>query len=171
MTAPKVAMILAVALILQLSLVSELRVAGATADLLLLVAVAAGIAGGSQRGAVVGFAAGLTFDLFLQTPFGLSALAYCLAGFAVGTLQASVLRAAWWIPVVSAIGGGALGVALFVLVGEMVGQDDLLGSRVLTVAAVVAAANALLCLPAVRLLRWALVDPTHDRILIRAPRP
>ena len=35
---------------------------------------------GPDRGAVVGFFAGLGYDVFLQTPFGLSALVYCVGG-------------------------------------------------------------------------------------------
>ncbi|CAN5687293.1 hypothetical protein BH20ACT2_BH20ACT2_19270 [soil metagenome] len=167
MRGPKVALVVVVALTLQLALVSDLRVAGASGDLLLLVAVAGGIAGGSQHGAIIGFAAGLTFDLFLQTPFGLSALAYCLAGYLVGTMQSTVLRAAWWIPVASAIGGSVLGVGLFVVVGEVVGQDDLVSSELPTIVAVVSVLNALLCLPAIRAVRWALADDSRDRMLVR----
>ncbi len=166
MTQAKVAGLVVVALTLQLSLFSELRVAGATANLLLLVAVAGGIAGGAQRGAIVGFVAGLAFDLFLQTPFGLSALAYCLAGYAVGSLQSSVLRAAWWIPVASAAGGSALGLALFALVGEVVGEGGLVGGRLATIMGVVCIVNALLAVPAIRAMRWALEDPSRDRMMI-----
>ena len=54
-------------------------------DFMMLLAVCAGFVAGPDKGAVVGFAAGLVSDLFLQsTPFGLSALAACLAGFVVG---------------------------------------------------------------------------------------
>ena len=49
---------------------------GSPPDLMLALAVAAGLAGGPERGAWVGFAAGLLADCFLQTPLGLSALVY-----------------------------------------------------------------------------------------------
>src|SRR5690242_21333202 len=35
---------------------------------------------------------------------------YTLVGYVVGMLQAGVLRAAWWIPVLTAFGASALGV-------------------------------------------------------------
>jgi len=69
---------------------------------MMLLAVGAGFVGGPDTGAVVGFAAGTVSDLFLQsTPFGLSALAACLAGFAVGWAGNEVLRSRlfmvrWW---------------------------------------------------------------------------
>ena len=87
------------------------------------VAIAAGLAAGPERGAVVGFAAGLAFDLLLQTPFGLSALTYALVGYLVGRLQDSVLRAAWWIPVATAAAASAVGVILFAVLGTVVGED------------------------------------------------
>src|SRR3954464_6303603 len=95
-------------LILQSSLLEGLRAAGIPTDALVLVAVVAGALGGPERGALVGFVAGLVADLFLQTPFGLSALAYCLAGFTVGVLQGNVIRAAWWIMPVTAFVGSAV---------------------------------------------------------------
>ena len=93
---------LLVALTLQLGVASSITFFGVQADLLLLVAIAAGIAAGPDRGAAIGFAAGLAYDLMLQTPFGLSALTYALIAYLVGSLQDSVLRAAWWIPVATA---------------------------------------------------------------------
>jgi rod shape-determining protein MreD len=143
------------AIVLQASLVADLDVGGARGDVVLLLAIAAGLVGGPDRGAAVGFGAGLAFDLLLQSPFGLSALAYCIAGYVVGALQGGVLRATWWIPIASAVGGSAIGILTFALVGETVDQDGLLDLHLVTVVAVVAVLNALLVLPTARLARWA----------------
>ena len=76
--------VIPVFLTLQLSLISELH---------LLVPPATSFCCGphramltvSRKGAVVAFAIGLSFDLFLQTPFGLSALAIaCLRRSSAG---------------------------------------------------------------------------------------
>ena len=56
--------------------------AGRVPDLGLVVAVAVAFDHGPEAGAFVGFLAGLGFDLFVETPLGLAALAYALtAGF------------------------------------------------------------------------------------------
>ena len=78
----------------------------------MLLPIAVGIVHGRDEGAIAGFAAGLVLDLVVHgTPVGFFALGYTLTGYIVGMTQATVLRAAWWIPVLTAIGGSALGVA------------------------------------------------------------
>ncbi len=146
--------LLLLVVLLHTTLFAEVRVAGVAPELLLLVAVAAGIAAGPQRGAVVGFAAGLVADLFLTTPFGLSALVYCLTGYAVGVLQGSILRMNRWIPLVTVATASALAVAGFALAGAVVGQTHLISERLVTVALVVALLHGILALPAVRVVRW-----------------
>jgi rod shape-determining protein MreD len=161
------ALILVTTILLQTTLIARLPIAGERGDVVLLIVIAAGIAGGSQTGAIVGFVFGLTFDLLLQTPLGLSALAYCLTGYAVGALQTGVLRAAWWIPVFSAIAGSAIGVVTFALVGAVVGQDGLVSDRLAAIIVVVALINAVLVLPAVRVVRWALAGGRQARLSLR----
>ncbi|MGH9150320.1 MAG: rod shape-determining protein MreD [Acidimicrobiales bacterium] len=139
------------AVLVQLAVLSELTVAGVHADLLMLMGIAAGLVSGPERGAVVGFVCGLVADLFLQTPAGLSALAFCLVGFAVGSFQAGLLRAAWWIPPLTALVASAAGVVLFVALGAVVGQAHLIDGRLPLVIGVVAALNAVLALPVVAL--------------------
>lgn len=151
--------VLLLALILHTSVMPDFRVLGVAADVLLLLGVAAGIVAGPERGAVVGFVAGLAADLFVQTPFGLSALAYSLTGFAVGTLQGSILRAAWWIPVTTSAVACGLGVLLFALAGAVVGQTSLVNGRLATVVLVVALLDGVLSVLAVKVMRWTLAGP------------
>ena len=66
----------------------------------------------------------------LQTPFGLSALTYALVAYLVGSLQDSVLRAAWWIPVATATAASVVGVILYGVLGTVLG-DDLVGWELL----------------------------------------
>lgn len=148
-------LVLAVTLVLHLTVLSRLRVENVRPDALLLVAIVAGLVAGAERGAVAGFCAGLLADLFLQTPFGLSALAYALVGFGVGSIQAGILRAAWWIPVVTALAASAGGMVLFGILGAMVGQSDFVGPRLVVIALLVGVMNAILALPALRVVGWA----------------
>jgi rod shape-determining protein MreD len=151
--------LLFIALLLQITVMSDLRVGPAAPDLMLLLAVCAGMADGPETGALAGFAAGLLIDLFVQTtPLGLTALTYCLVGFGVGTLRRTVIRENWWLaPLTSLIGSGA-GVGLFVVIGVMVGQSQLTAVSTTTlveIATTVAIMNAVLAVPTIRLVAWA----------------
>jgi rod shape-determining protein MreD len=117
------------------------------------------MADGPETGALAGFAAGLMIDLFLQTtPLGLSALAYCLIGFTVGTMRRTVIREGWWLTPLTALVGSGAGVGLFVVIGVMVGQSQLTAlstSTLVQIASIVAVVNAVLAVPVIRVVAWA----------------
>ena len=166
--AARTSFLLVLALALQLSVAARIDLFGAQGDLMLLVAIAAGLTTGPERGAMLGFATGIAYDLLLQTPFGLSALTYGIVAFLAGSLQDSVLRAAWWIPVSTAMAASGLGVILYGVFGTVVGED-LVGWSLLRVAAVVALLNAVMALPVVRAVRWATgtIDGVRPRAVYR----
>ena len=147
--------------VLHTAVFPQLRVFGVAGDVLLLVAVASGITAGPEAGAVLGFAGGLLADCFLQTPFGLSALVYCLVGWGVGSFQTRILHATWWIPVLTAALASAVGVLLFVVFGLVVGQDQLWSWRVVPIIGVTSLWAAVLCPLATRAVRWALMVDSH----------
>lgn len=153
---PRLAFVIFVGLTLHLSLFARTRIGEARPDVLLLIAVVGGIVGGAERGAIVGFLAGFVADLFLHTPLGLSALAFSLLGFGVGTLQSSIIRAAWWIPPATALVGSAAGVLLYAVLGALIGRPEFLRPRILVVAVGVGVANAVLAPPLVAVMAWAL---------------
>jgi rod shape-determining protein MreD len=142
---------------LQTTLLADIDVFGARGDIVMLLPIAAGIAGGRERGAIVGFIAGFALDLVVHgTPTGFFALGYTLVGYFVGMVQAGVLRAAWWIPVLTALGGSALGVLTLAIVGKFIGLEVPFDRKLVTIALVVAVLNAMLVLPMMRVTRWAL---------------
>jgi len=151
--------LLLIAILFQVTLASDLRIRGVAPDLMLLVAICAGMAGGPELGGTVGVAAGLLTDLFLQTtPLGLSALTYCLIGFAVGLLRGGALRESRLLTPMIATVASAAGVVLFVVIGAMVGQSqlsDLGPRRIVETAVIVALMNAVLALPVARVVAWA----------------
>jgi rod shape-determining protein MreD len=159
----KVPFVLLLFLVVELTVLDRLRVFGAGPDIMLLLAVMAGIEGGPRVGALFGFAAGITLDLFLETPMGLSALVFCLVGYAVGNIQGGVLRAAWWIPIVTTFVASVAGVLLYALVATVVGQPHLVTTHLFVVAAVVGVFNALVSPFALRLVRWSIADATGER--------
>lgn len=160
-------LLIASALVLQRGVFSQLRLADAAPDLLLLLAVAAGVAGGSERGAIVGFFAGLSLDLLLPTPMGLAALSYLVAGAAAGRLRAADNRSARWRVMAVCAGGCALGVVVFALLGTLLGERGFLDVQILAIVGVVALTGAVLGPLAVRLCRWADGDPDRLRPALR----
>ncbi len=151
----RVPLVILTALIIDLSVLSRVRVVGTMADLMLLLAIAAGITGGPVRGAVVGFVSGMAVDLFLQTPLGLSALVFSIVGYAVGTAEAGILRSSWWIPVLTALVASVAGELAFALIGSVVGDTRLAPGRLFVVISVVGAMNALLAPLTIRTMAWA----------------
>lgn len=158
--------VLILALALQNGVLGRMTLAGVRPDTMLLVPIVVGLIAGSELGAVWGFVAGAAVDLFLQTPMGLSALTFSLIGFAVGSLQSSLIRSAWWITPAVAAAASVTAVGLFAVLGATVGVTQLLRPSLLTIMVVVALANAVLAIPAFRAWRWALPQPL-DRALVR----
>ncbi|HVL28711.1 MAG TPA: rod shape-determining protein MreD [Acidimicrobiales bacterium] len=150
-------------LLLHTTLLAEVRVAGVMPDIMLLVAVAAGLVAGPSYGAVAGFASGLLSDLLLPTPLGLSALVFTLIGYAVGLAKAGLLRESPAFPVAVAFVASSAGVGLFALAGSMIGATGLMNARLATVMLVVGIANGLLVLPVLRLVRWSLAGRPPER--------
>jgi rod shape-determining protein MreD len=129
----RLALLLIAIVLIQTTVLPYLRVFGVVADLGLVATVAVAYREGPETGAIFGFAAGLSMDLFLQTPLGLSALAYALTGYLIGILQGGMLRRSWWVaPVLGAL-GGIVGGLLFIGIGALVGQDQLFALRSLRV--------------------------------------
>ena len=157
MAASRVLFVVYVMLIMQTTVLANFTVMGVSVDLVLLVAFSAGVVAGSQRGAVIGFTAGLAHDLVLESPFGLSALIGALVGFAVGSVPSLLDRSVRWVQMLAAAGVSAGGVLAYAIVGEMLG-NDYLSLDVARIALVVALLNGLLAPLGNRVLSWAVVD-------------
>jgi rod shape-determining protein MreD len=151
----RVPLLLLSALAVHLTLFSVLRVAGVAPDVMLLVAVAGGLVGGPVRGAVLGFTAGISVDVFLRTPMGLSALVFTLVGYGVGVVSTGVLTPSWYLPVVAASIASAAGVVLYAFVGAMLGEP-MVSRRLVTIVSVVAVGNGILAVPVIRAVTWAM---------------
>ena len=140
----------------------ELRVGGVHPDIMLLLPIVAGIVGGPSRGASVGFATGLAADLFLPTPFGLSALVGCLVGFGVGLATIAFDRSAWWVALVAALGASALYEVTYGVLGSVLGQPQMLHVALARIVVVVAVTNVVLAVVAVRLLKWGMAEASTE---------
>lgn len=152
----RVALCIFVAWVLQVGLFAQLPVGGARADVMIVLGIAAGFVGGPDRGAIVGFAAGLAIDLVLPTPLGLSAVVYTIVGYLAGRISGTMPRSSWWLPAMTCAVGSAAGVVLYALVGVIVGEATLSGPPLATIVVVTAVVNAVLGPAAVRAMRWSL---------------
>jgi rod shape-determining protein MreD len=152
----RVPLVVFVALALQTGVAADVRPFGATADIMVLLAVCGGFVGGPQRGAGCGFFIGIAYDLVLNTPFGLSALTYGLAGYACGFLQIGVAAAPWWIGMLAVGGASAVATALYALIGTVFGLQDAITLHLITIVAVVGVVNVALAPLGLAAQRWAL---------------
>jgi len=141
--------------VLQIGVFSDLRLFGVHPDTMLLLAICAGLSVGAVRGAGIGFAAGLLSDLLLPGALGTSALAFALVGFAVGMAGDAVLRSSRLISVGITFVSSAAGVLLYAALAQLLGQRTMADPRLWVIVAIVSVFNALLCLPALAVCRWA----------------
>ncbi len=157
--------VVVVAFVVQIGVLVDLAPFGVHADAMLLVAICAGLAAGPTRGAVVGFAAGLLADVMLPGTLGISALAYAATGFVVGSVQDAVMSTTRTMSVVITALASAVGVLLYALVAQLLGQRSLSDPRLVQIVGIVAVLNAALCLPLLAVSRWAEGD--HQRVGVR----
>jgi rod shape-determining protein MreD len=154
--AAKVIVVVLLFLTVQQTLMLDIRISGIHPDIMVVLPIAAGIIGGPSRGAIMGFGSGLVADLFLPTTFGLSALIGCLVGFGVGMATVALDRSAWWLPPLAALGASAVYEVAYAAVGSILGQPQMLHVDIVGIVLVVSIVNALVAVPAVRLVGWAL---------------
>lgn len=155
-------LVVAIALLVQNTVVLELRIDGISPNIMYLLPIAAGLVGGPVEGAVVGFLGGLAADLLLPTPFGLTALVGTLVGFAVGAASGNVARQVRGLPSVVALVASVIAVMLYAVLGSVIGQSQFLHADLAVISLVVGVVNALLAGPAVWALRWALAPSSRS---------
>jgi rod shape-determining protein MreD len=91
------ALVLAIALVLQLTVVNRLPLPGGSApDLVLLAVVALALCGGPELGMIAGFCGGLSLDLAPPASqlIGQYALVFCVVGYGCGKLRGTLHRSA-----------------------------------------------------------------------------
>jgi rod shape-determining protein MreD len=125
----RLAALVFVIVLVQVSVFPHLRLFGVVPDLGLLCALAVGYHEGPEAGAIVGFAAGFGFDLFLSTPLGLDALTYAIVGYGIGVFESGLFRSPRWLPSFLGALGGLAGGLIFIGIGVLVGVDAVKGQH------------------------------------------
>jgi rod shape-determining protein MreD len=164
----RVALVIFVVLMVQQTMMVALRVGGAHPDLLWLLPITAALADGPETGGIVGFWAGLAFDLVLPTPFGLSALVGCLLGYAVGALTTPVDPRTTWLKPVAALTGSVAADMLFAVLGAILGQPQMVQIDFVALFLMISISSVVFVLPVSRLMRWALAGEDSRHSLVSA---
>jgi rod shape-determining protein MreD len=151
----RTSLVFALALVVQHTLLDGVRVDGAHPEIMLMVAAAAGYVGGPERGAFVGFFAGLAADLLLPTTFGLSALVGCLLGFATGSSTSGLVRGSRPLAIFVLTTAEVTGLVGFAVLGAVLGLQGAVTSALAPALVVATPAAAVLALPVLALVRWA----------------
>jgi rod shape-determining protein MreD len=151
----RLTVVVLVAFLLQVTFFVDLHPFGVAPELALLVAIHAGREGGPDRGAVVGFAAGLLYDLELGSPLGLWALTGCLVAYVMGVLTENLHRPTGIVATISTGAASVGGVIFFAVAAALVGQRGMLDGDLLRIALLVGVVNFAISPLAGRALRWA----------------
>jgi rod shape-determining protein MreD len=134
MTALRIAPLVFVAAVVQVTVLGGMRVLWAEPDLLLVTIVCVALAAGSVPGAAAGFAGGLLVDVMTLGTLGVTSIVLTLAGYWAGRYGETTGRgrryaaplAAFAISILAGLGG----VGLLVLLGEPVAARDALVTAV-----------------------------------------
>lgn len=154
----RVAPLVFVAAILQVSAIGGMRVIGAEPDLILVTVVAVGLVAGSIAGAASGFAAGLLVDVMTLGVLGTTAIILIPVGYWAGCYGETTGRGRAYAPPLAAfalsIAAGLGGVAVHFLLGQPVTGREALVTLIPS-----ALLAALLVLPVHRLCRALIAPP------------
>lgn len=150
-------------LALQTTVFNDVRPFGVCLQVMVLLAASAGLARGSDVGAIAGFIIGLLYDMVLTTPMGLCAAVFATVGYLAGFGQSLVYAPTWWSRMLLGAGASAIGMILLPIAFTLTGATGILNTHVLVVALVVGLFNAVLSIPTERLCRWALTEQVAVR--------
>lgn len=164
----RVTFVIFLVLMVQQTMMVALRVGGVHPDLLWLLPITAALADGPETGGIVGFWAGLAFDLVLPTPFGLSALVGCVLGYAVGALTTAVDPRTTWLKPVAALTGSVAADMLFAVLGAILGQPQMVQIDFVALFFMISISSVVFVLPVSRLMRWALAGENNRHSLVPA---
>jgi rod shape-determining protein MreD len=169
----RIALIIVVAVVLQISFFSFLSILGATPDFLSVVVVSVGLLGGGVVGGVVGFGSGLLLDSALLQTLGVSSLVLLAVGYLAGRYREGFEITSSLTPALLAGGLTLVGAAAFAAIQVMLGVEAQVSLLVLREIVVKGLLAFLLALPFYPLIRWmlrpALVDvaPRRRRVLAK----
>jgi rod shape-determining protein MreD len=171
-TVARATLIVLAGVVLQLSVVSQVDVFDANADLTPLIVVSVGLLGGPIAGSIVGFSTGLLIDMALVQTLGVTSLLMTMIGYLAGRYRDLRDTSHGFVPIVAAAVATLAYASSFSVVQFLLGVDSPVSPLVIRDILVETLLNAIIAIPvfaAVRiLLRPSLVDAFEPR---RRPSP
>lgn len=159
LTSVKVGIVILITMVVQDVLLSQIVIFGSHPDAMVLLPITAGIYGGAEIGALVGFAAGIAADLLVATPFGLSAVVFVLLGYGIGAFVASPLGHDFAIArLFGSFAGSLAGTLFFALVAAVIGQPGVFTFHLLSTLLAVGLGGLVLSPLLYAVWQWALAD-------------
>ncbi len=156
---------LAIAVVVtQVAIMPQVRLFGVVPDLALIAAVAVGWSDGGETGAWFGFVTGLALDLFVSTPFAMTALAYALTAYLASSMHSVIDRRVPVLVAGSVLVAGLCSGMIFVIGSILAGADQLQRTHTIVIVAVAALYDALLALPMFGLVRFVIGESDRVRI-------
>lgn len=164
----RVGLLGAVTVLLQVTFVSQIRIAGGIADIVPLVVLAVGLLCGALTGAVFGFAVGLFVDIALFHWLGISSLLLLTIGFAAGRIQEARDPEGAFVPLFGAAAATLTYVLGYAIIQFLLDVEAPVSGVILRQTLVTMLLNMLLALPVYALVRSWLVpalpaDPRRRR--------
>ena len=141
---------------LQTTLFTDVRPFGVVAQLMLLMAVAAGVTYGFEVGAIAGLMLGFMYDCVLNTPLGLCSLVFGGAAAAAGPLPFFIREPSWWLKIAGVAVATLLAELAFPFALSMVGIGGWVRPRMVLVALGVTLINVAIAPLALIVSRWTL---------------
>jgi len=155
----RIILVMIAVVVIQASIMINLRIDGAHPEIVWLLPIAAGLLGGAEMGAAVGFFSGLALDCLLPTPFGLTAFVGVLLGAGIGLLAERTGLAddggVWWMLPALGAGLSALSVVAYDAFGIVLGEDQFSSIDLVVIVGVVAVVGAILMIPVWLAMSWA----------------
>ena len=142
---------------MQTVVISQIHIASASPDLVILCAVVGGLVGGPQRGTVAGFVFGLVYDMALTTPFGLWPLVLCVTGFVVGLTRNEAIRDNKWLQMVIVLLASGAAVVAYAGVATIFGTEGIFTFDLIPIVVVISVVNAALTIPASKVMRFVVI--------------
>lgn len=152
----RLAAIVLLTVILQISFFSYLSILGATPDVLPVVITALGLLGGALTGAVLGFVAGALLDSALLQTLGASSLALLTVGYLAGRYREGFELKRRFEPALLTAALTLLGASIFAALQLMLGVETSVSLLVVREILVKALLGFLLAIPLYPLMRLAL---------------
>ena len=164
----RIALLGLVAVMVQITLVSQLRIAGGIADLVPLVVLFVGLLCGAIVGSVFGFAIGIFLDIALFHTLGISSLLLVVIGYVAGRVRDARDPEGAFLPLFGAGAATLAWVLGYAVIQFMLDVDAPVSGVILRQTLVTVLLNMLLALPVYAVVRSWLVpalpeDPRRRR--------